>query len=354
MDPRRHNPTPGSSAAVRRRRLLVVVVLVAAVVLVAGVVLARRQESSAGIASGSPAASPSASASPSATPLYVRTDRAVKKELLDALPKPPRLLIFGGSRATRFEPSYVEQLTGLRGFNLALQNGRPEDAWAYINYLHRRHPGTRLHVAWFTHVEAFREQGLSYGLIQDRTLSRWFPRALVEKEREKLPRTQAELPRGRDLALTEYGKDGVVLHNKYDVAVERGRKFSRSLEWSIDTALERYATTTPALFARSQRYFEKTLGLLNGRGVTPVIVFMPLHPALLTAVRPAGWDERHREVVAYLDGLGDEYDFCFLDFSELSSFGGDPSAFYDGFHIKQENARKLMRAVVEQCPEAFE
>ena len=74
-------------------------------------------------------------------PLYVPTDRAVKLRLIKRLPQAPQLLILGGSRASRFEPSYFEQLTGLRGFNLALQNGRPEDAWAFVNFVHQRFPG---------------------------------------------------------------------------------------------------------------------------------------------------------------------------------------------------------------------
>jgi len=339
MDSRSHIPASNQQRSARRRRrlFLSVVVVVALAGLAVGVATARRHEG--------PSSHPK--------PLFVRTDRAVKLEMLTHLPKPPQLLIFGGSRATRFEPSYFQRLTGLRGFNLAFQNGRPEDAWAFVNFIHRRYPQVRLHVVWFIHVEAFREQGLSMGLIQDERLSRWLPPALVAAEREKLPVTTAGLPKGRDLALTRYGPDGVVLRNRYDLAVERGRRLSRSVDFSIDAALERYATTTPALFPRSKRYFQKTLGLLNDMGSTPAVVFMPVHPRLLAAVRPAGWDERHLEVVTYLDGLQKEYRFRLLDLSELSSVDGDPQAFYDGFHVKQTNARKLIDAVVTRSPQTF-
>jgi len=339
MDFRSHIPASSQQGSARRHRrlLLSVVVIVALAGLAVGVAAAPRHDSSG--------------AHPKS--LFVRTDRAVKLELLTRLPKPPQLLIFGGSRATRFEPSYFQQLTGLRGFNLAFQNGRPEDAWAFINFIHERYPQAKLRVVWFIHVEAFREQGLSMGLIQDGRLSHWLPPALVASEREKLPKTAADVPKGRDLALTRYGPDGAVLHNRYDLAVERGRRLSHSVDCSIDAALKRYATTTPALFPRSKRYFQKTLGLLNKMGSTPAVVFMPLHPRLLAAVRSAGWDERHREVVTYLHGLQKEYRFRLLDLSELSSFGGDPQAFYDGFHIKQANARKLIDVVVARSPQTF-
>ena len=42
-----------------------------------------------------------------------------------------------------------------------------------------------------------------------------------------------------------------------------------------------------------------------------------------------------------------------LDCSELSSIGGDPDAFYDGFHFKRSNARRLVDTVVARAPEAF-
>ena len=286
-------------------------------------------------------------------PPSVPTDRAVKMGLLMRLPRAPQLLILGGSRATRFEPAYFEELTGLRGFNLAFQNGRPEDAWAFVNFIHARFPGAKLRVVWFLHVEAFRAQGLSPGLIQDESLSRWFPRALIDSERKKLPRSAEEVPKGRDLALTRFGPDGVVLRNRYDIAEERGRPLSRALDWSIATVLERYATTQPELYPRSQRYFEKTLRLLSEMGTTQAVVLMPLHPRLLAAVRAAGWQERHDEVTTYLAGLQDRYGFGLLDSSHLATFKGDPKDFYDGFHVKQANARKLIRSVVAKLPSVF-
>lgn len=286
--------------------------------------------------------------------LRVPNDRTVKADLFEQLDRPPQLLIFGGSRATRFEPSYLERRTGLRGFNLALQNGRPEDAWAFVNWVHREHPATRLRVLWFVHVEAFRAQGLSVGLVQDPRLSQFFPDALIAEERLKLPRTAEEMPAGRDLALTTYAPDGVVLRNRYDIRAERGYKLERGLAWAVDRALKRYATTTPALDPRSMEYFEKTLRRLNRLGTVPAVVLMPLHPTLLDAVRDAGWETRHRQVLHYLHGLQKTYDLVVLDHSRLESVGGDPDAYYDGFHMTRENARRILDVVLQEAPECLE
>jgi hypothetical protein len=284
---------------------------------------------------------------------FVLTDRAVKLKSLDKQPQTPRLLIFGGSRAARIEPARFQKLTGLPGFNLSFQNGRPEDAWAFVNLLHDEAPGAPLQVVWFIHVEAFREQGLSPGLVQDERLSRWFPSSLIAAERKKLPQTTAQLPKGLDLSLTTFGSDGVVLRNRYDIAAEKGRTLKHALAWSIDTALARYAETSPALYARSTEYFEKTLALLDSTGTRQVVVLTPLQPKLLAAVKKAGWGARHREVMAYLRRQQSRYGFSLLDFSELSTISGDPDAFYDGFHFRRANARRLVDTVVAKAPEAF-
>ena len=288
-------------------------------------------------------------------PPYVRTDRAVKLRLLKRLPRAPQLLLLGGSRATRFEPAYFEQLTGLRGFNLAFQNGRPEDAWAFVNFIHARFPSTKLRVVWFLQVEAFRTQALSFGLLQEGSLSRWFPASLLESERKNLPRSPSEVPKGRerDLALTRFGADGVVLRNRYDIVEERGRPLSRAVDGSIEAALERYATTESALDPRAQRYFERTLRLLSQMGTTQAVVLMPLHPRLLAAVRSAGWEERHDEVMTYLTEIQGRFGFGLLDCSDLATFHGDQQQFYDGFHVKRANARKLTRSVVAKFPAVF-
>jgi len=235
---------------------------------------------------------PHIAAAHASDPLYVSTDHAVKMRLLKRLERSPQLLILGGSRASRFEPAYFGELTGLRGFNLAFQNGRPEDAWAFVNFIHQRFPGTALRVVWFLHVEEFRKQGLSPGLLQDESLSRWSP-PLIAAERRKLPASPSEVPKGRDLALTRFGPDGVVLSNRYDIAEERGRSLSRAIDWSIENALARYASADDAMFPRSQRYFERTLELLSEMETTHTVVLMPLHPRLLAAVREAGWQDRH-------------------------------------------------------------
>jgi hypothetical protein len=77
---------------------------------------------------------------------------------------------------------------------------------------------------------------------------------------------------------------------------ERGKPLSRAIDSSIKAALERYATTQ-------------------------AVVLMPLHPRLLAAVRPAGWEERPDEVMTNLREIQSSYGFGLLDCSDLATLG---------------------------------
>ncbi len=287
-------------------------------------------------------------------PPVVPSDRTIKANMVEALARPPQVIIFGGSRALRFEPSYIEKQTGLTGFNAAFSNGRAEDAWAWTNYLHHQFPHTRLRFFWPLQVEAFREQGLAFGLIQDKRFSRYFPADFLAEQSRRLPQTASQLPANHDLATDTYGPDGALLHNRYDIRLEKGGKLSTALDWSIRTMAERYAKFPVIVDPRARTYFEKTLGLMNKLRATPVLVLMPIQPMVLRAIEPLGWSERHRVVVVYLRSLQKRYRFVFFDFSDLRSVGGDPKQYYDGVHMWVQNTRKVIDAVLARDPLAFD
>ena len=64
--------------------------------------------------------------------------------------------MLGSSRALKAEPSYLQQLTGLTGFNAAAANGKTEDGFAYANLFHDRWPDAQIKYLWILEAEAFR------------------------------------------------------------------------------------------------------------------------------------------------------------------------------------------------------
>ena len=83
--------------------------------------------------------------------------------------------------------------------------------------------------------------------------------------------------------------------------------------------------------------------LYNDHGVTPLIVVMPYQPRVLRAFREAGFQKHLDRLAAYLRDAGTRCRFRVLDLTDIRTFGGSATEFYDGAHVTRENARRIAR-----------
>lgn len=341
----------------RRTGLLVLAAVAAAGLLVAAVAIAAAGGRRGAADATAPAASVSAQASDS-TPLWRRAsyftvgfDKTLKADLLDALESPPGLVVFGGSRAMRFEPSEIRRRTGLSAFNCAVQCFRPEDAWAFTRHLVRRSPRTRLRCVFALQARTFRDDQMRAGLLYDRRLARAFPNDLVAAQKATLG-----TPSKRDaLGENRYTARGYMTRNRYDIGRERpGYRFVRQIDLSIERLLPNHTGEALAPDARSRAYFERTVRLYNRRGVTPLVILMPIQPRALRAFRQAGFQRQLDDFTAYLEDAQGRCRFRVLDFTDVAAFGGSPTEFYDAVHPTRENTRRIIARAVELAPECFE
>ena len=325
----------------------------------AGIATAIGQGEECAVLRGRRSPGPSVSPSPSssATPTWQLTsyrrvgfDKSFKADLIDELPAPPELVVFGGSRATRFEPSYFTSLTGLSTFNGAVQCFRPEDAWAFSSYLYARAPDVRLHCVIALQTRTFHDDTLRGGLLYDERLASAFPDALVARQKAAL----GEPPVKELLGVNRFLARGYLVRNRYDVARERpGYSFESNLDLYIRRLLPNHSWTGPLADARSRRYFEKTMRLYNDHDVTPLIVVMPYQPRVLRAFREAGFQKHLDRLAAYLRDAGTRCRFRVLDLTDIRTFGGSSTEFYDGAHVTRENAHRIARYAVRTAPECF-
>jgi hypothetical protein len=280
------------------------------------------------------------------SPLY---DRGYKCDLVERLPEPPELVIFGGSRAQRFEPTLAEELTGLPAFNFAVQNSRPEDAYAMARHLFWRAPGVKLRCFWALQATTLSDSPFHPGLLAERRLSRFLPRYLVDAQRKVSVSSE-----GRELSPdNRFTARGDLVHNGYDARLERGISFEQTIAGYLSSLVPRAAAPAPCDSVRAKRYFERTLQLFNLHDVEPVLVIMPYHPTALAAFRAVGWGAKEQAFKTYLKSLRGRYRFHVLDYTDIASFHGSKDAFYDGAHVKAANARLILRQAVEDAPEAF-
>jgi hypothetical protein len=114
-----------------------------------------------------------------------------------------------------------------------------------------------------------------------------------------------------------------------------------------------YRTLYPRLSPSAESYFERTLAKMDAWGYPPVLVLSPIHPTLRKALGPLGWDERHRQVVAYIESLRRREEFTFFDMTSLSSFGGSPNLFYDGMHMTLPNVHRFLDVLLRKAGRAL-
>ena len=276
-------------------------------------------------------------------------DRSYKVDLLERLPSPPELVIFGGSRAQRFEPSVAEDLTGLPAFNFAVQNSRPEDVYAMARLLFWRAPSVKLRCIWALQATTLSDSPLHPGLLAESRLTQFLPGYLVAGQRKVSVSSE-----GREMqSVDEYSARGQLLHNGYDLRLERGISFENTLFGYLSEMVPRAGVAAPYAQTRAKKYFERTLALFNLHGVEPVLVVMPYHPDALAAFKAAGWDAKEEAFKSYLESLRGRYRFRLLDYTDIATFHGSADEFYDGAHVTAVNARRILVQAAKDAPEAF-
>lgn len=294
-------------------------------------------------------------------PTATFSDRREKVKLIERLTVPPRLIILGSSRAMKAEPSYLQAKTGLPGFNAGVSSGKPEDAWAFVNFLHDRFPGTQQSYIWLLDVESFRSLEIDPELRSVPELSRYLPVSLRTGSQTATLKSllswytaedswavvKAKIEGKTAAGTADFTADGYRSKDFHDLIRASGTSFREQLDATIKQWVATYQVYKQ-LGARPEQYFQETVAAMNGWGATPVIVLPPMQPLLLARVRQLGWNRRHAQVVAYLHGLqaSGKYRFRFLDDSEISSFGGSPTDFYDGVHMTTPNMRKMLDQIL--------
>ena len=284
----------------------------------------------------------------------------MKVALVDRLRRPPDLIVFGSSRALKANPAYLRRKLGETGFNAAVSDGRPEDAWAFLNLLHARFPRSHPHYLWLVDVESFRGSP-DPGLLDTPALARFVP--FRERWRQRLDaampllswqEARASLGSCAGRGSGRRSGSGARLRAERLPALRHPRRRlrprtharagARASEALYASVYSRYRGLSPV----QMRYFERTLARMDAWGEPPVIVLTPLHPAMRRALAPLGWTKRRQQVLEFLAGLRARHRFEFLDLTLLSSFGGSPDGFYDGFHLTLPNMHRLLDAVVRR------
>lgn len=300
-------------------------------------------------------------------PTVTTSDRTVKADRVEALKEAPQLVVLGSSRSMRYEPSYLQKLTGLRTFNAGVNGiGGTADAWAMTQFIHEVWPDSRPAYLWMVDVESFVPFEVQARTANEPRLAKYVGQATAGKGPVELAKaiwqnrtTEFSLDTTRDsvrlLLYKDKAKNKQSKYQKQILAdgVLKQRLWSKK-EWdrrypnSVQRYSDLYKNVYKAPDPESEKYFEKTLRFMNDQGATPILAITPINPKLKKVLDPLGRTERRRQVLDYIESLQGKYRFELLDLSDPRVFGFDPKQFYDGMHMTTINTQKAIDYILEQ------
>ena len=285
--------------------------------------------------------------------------RLAKVRLVQRLRRPPKVVIFGGSRAMKFDPGDIRRRTGLSGLNLAVTHARPEDTWALLNLLHARFPRARFRFLWVIHCDEFIRRPIDAVVLLDPKLSRFFPRRLVEAQLPAAVRRARGEEKTAEIDIQQHGPlkyapNGYVVKGFFSGDKRPRKSHSAALAVNIRKELWIYATHPVTPYRQSVRYFRKDLAMMvTLAAARPVLVAAPFDTRIYAATLHHGWGARHRRLLALLAGLRRHDRFSFLDLSRATAHGFVPSDFYDGIHLTPRAAMRVVDLVMQRFPHAL-
>jgi hypothetical protein len=316
-------------------------------------------------------------------PTAIWSDRTVKVGLIGDLKTPPQLIVLGSSRAMKIQPRFLQRKTGLPGFNAAVSAGGPADAWAFVNLLHDRFPDAPPHYLWLFDVEALHPTTLDPALTRQPQLAPYFSASTRQEaniqgltwlfswdtfwtswrslrahlshkdQTQNKPQATRTTAAGKPRTVAQFAPDGFRRWDFHDALLAKGHTLVHELPGTIRDYSHTYRALYPHLDPTAEQYVEKTLALMNSLGATPVIVLSPYQPQVLAALRPLGWDTRHRQVLQFFQSMKARYRFVLLDMTQLASFHGSPTDFYDGVHMRLGNMHRFLTTVLAQSGSAL-
>jgi hypothetical protein len=265
------------------------------------------------------------------------TDRSIKLDLIAKLKHGPQILILGDSRGRQAQPSYLQRLTGLRGFNAAVMGGTAPDAWVFTRYAANRFPGQKRRYILFV------SSGLAGNIPDPRTEAdprgrRYLAEVTSLLDKQPLKVDWPKRP------FTGYRPDGSLPGKAWPPTAAHVQEVKAQAA-ALAARIRERPPSPPQYDAKRFKLFEHLLAYLNARGERPVIVFNPLYPTVYAELERLGSPVTSVSL-DYLHKLRSRYDFVVVDCENIHTWGGTDTNWKNATHVDQFNMRRLLRYVV--------
>jgi hypothetical protein len=310
---------------------------------------------------------PYALAGTGVVPTAVEPDRSIKLDLLQNLKRGPQLLIMGSSRSRQAEPSYLQKLTGLTGFNAGVTGGTSADEYVFTRFVADLFPHQRRHYIWFTDI-GLAGGGVLPQLGQDSRARRYLTNSVSfglgdVKTYLSTDATRASWRVFKECVLAScrsrirFRADGSLTNQSLHYLPEHAKSLRASVARELAGVRAHHETLSQARsdLAAPGRffYFDRALAFMNSRGEEPVIVLNPVYPTVLAALERFGFPGR-RATLEMVTKLHRRFRFVFVDAEDIRTWGGNAYDWSNATHINRGNMRTLLRYVVAHSEGALD
>jgi len=274
-------------------------------------------------------------------------------------------LILGSSRSMKIDPKELEPWLGARFFNFSVDSARAEDYLAIYRWA-RRHGGHFRYLIIGLDVEALHDDDVrdprlqdNYNLVAELRNDPRGPR-VPDKAVETLRQYRgvftatyvADMARSVDRYLrptahaapaTDFAADGLVHYRRLEQ--ERAAK-AFDLERQILDSLPEYANRFRGMQDLSptrRASLEQVIREARADGTTVKVWLTTLHPLTVRYLdQRTSYAAMLSRTRTYLGALRSLYGIDVYDYSEPQRFGGSLTAWYDGAHFDEVNARLVV------------
>lgn len=287
------------------------------------------------------------------------SSRADKSERMAVAP-PAQVLVLGSSRVMQLAPSEIQRVTGLTAYNAAVDSAKAEDWLAITRYalLDRQWPLREIVLG--VDVEGLHNHTPPDGRLggapkfakhlppsfQFRLLGEVVTSGLSQDQLSSSLRSLRFRRSGYPEDSSRLDPDGMLHYLKFSREIAAGT-FQPDFSGTALAYAGRFAGMTHVGEDR-EHALRTLLTLAHAHNVRVHAFISPLHHSVVTHLNQhRDFARLRQETLALLQQLSSEFpqELTVRDYTDVSRFGGDPELFYDGAHIREGNADRLVQSL---------
>jgi hypothetical protein len=280
-------------------------------------------------------------------------DRSRKCGLLRRAQPPPQQVLLGSSRTVGFEAIRLEERTGLPSFNLAVPGAVPVDYLALYRFAAEEARAPVRSVIIGVETPSFCGHEHSYSLLEGNPDLRRFvpprPRLVVDAYPLSLLLSWAQVRDSWASLCHAAGWASSCEPASADepvgpAATERSPA-QRGSHGRSEMRFKRAHLNPGELDPVAFRDLATLLRLLRERSVRVLVFATPTMDALREQWRRCGFIRQEESALRQIRSLVETHGGCFVDFSTVARFNGDPAGFEDEYHTTLANKRRMIDAL---------